>query len=266
MLALILIGLATVAIIPFIQQIQILSERFPQYLDGIVKIPGMEAYAQKFNEGLFTQLSQAGGNIIGATIGAFSGALSAILMLVFTIYILLDFDNLRKMFVEIFPKYQQEDALKTLLTIERKLGGWLRGQLALMIIIGVTTYLGLILLGINFALALAVIAGLLEIVPIVGPIISVIPAAIVGFAISPVLGFAIIGLYIIIQQLENQLIVPKVMQKAIGFNPLVTIVALMVGGKLLGLVGAILAIPFTIIIAEVIKYALTWEKRSVSTS
>ncbi len=140
--------------------------------------------------------------------------------------------------------------------IELKLGGWLRGQIILMLIIGISTYIGLTLLGVEYALALAVIAGILEIVPIIGPILSAIPALIVAFTVSPIAGFGVIGLYILIQQLENHLVVPKVMQKAVGFNPLVTIIVLMIGGNLLGLMGAILAIPIAIVVIEMIRYFL----------
>ena len=165
------------------------------------------------------------------------------------------------MFVNIFLTDEKDKIKSLLVRIENKLGAWLRGQLVLMLIIGVATYLGLILLGVDYALALAVIAGLLEIVPILGPIISAVPALIMGFVISPVTGFAVIGLYLLIQQLESNLIVPKVMQKAVGFNPLVTIIALMVGGQLMGIVGAILAVPIVIVAVEVVKF-LVKEQRS----
>ena len=130
-----------------------------------------------------------------------------------------------------------------------------------MLLIGIVTYFGLLLLGVPYPLALAVIAGLLEVIPILGPIISVIPAVIVAWSlVSPISAVGVIGLYILIQQLESNLIVPKVMQKVIGFNPLVTLIGFMIGAKLLGLTGAILAIPLTIIFIEVSKYILNIER------
>ena len=104
-------------------------------------------------------------------------------------------------------------------------------------------HVGLLALGVKYALLLAVIAGLLEIVPYIGPTLSLITAAIVGFAHSPVIGFAVIALYLVIQQLENNLLVPKIMQKVTGLNPIVSIVALLVGVKVGGLIGAVLSIP-----------------------
>ena len=123
------------------------------------------------------------------------------------------------------------------------MGEWLRGQLILGLIVGIAVYLGLLFLGVNYALLLALMAGVLEVVPYVGPIISVIPALIIGFAQSPVIGFGVVILYLIVQQLENHLLVPKVMQKVTGLNPIISILALLVGIKAGGIVGAIFSIP-----------------------
>src|SRR3989344_1952592 len=213
------VSLATVAIVPFVHQAQNLIIGFPKYLDNLSSAPGYEEYAVKFYDALINQISQTSGNIIGATIGAFSGALSTVIVLVFTVYILLDFENIRKKFIGFLPEANRDEIQNLVTRIEKKLGGWLRGQIILMLIIGVATYIGLAMLGLDFSLALAVTAGLFEIVPIIGPILSLIPAVIIGFVVSPVMGFAVIGLYLLIQQMENHLIVPKVMQRAVGLNP-----------------------------------------------
>lgn len=252
----IVIGLASVSLVPFIHQTQVLIANFPNYMKYLSEIPGAGDYISKFNDGIFSQLNQSGGSVINFTLGAFSGVLSLILIFVFTIYMLIDFKNLRLMFVDFFEDGRRDEIQRLVTKIETRLGGWLRGQIFLMLIIGLLTYVGLLALGMDYALALAVIAGLLEIVPIIGPIISLVPAAFIAFFISPVLGFGVVALYIFIQQLENNLIVPKVMQRAVGFNPLITIIALMVGGQLLGVVGAILAIPILITLYEVFKYII----------
>lgn len=252
----IVVGLASVSLVPFIHQTQILIANFPNYIKYLSEIPGAGEYVSKFNDGIFSQLNETSGSVLNFTLGAFSGVLSLILIFVFTIYMLIDFKNLRLMFVDFFEDGRREEIQRLVTKIETRLGSWLRGQIFLMFIIGLLTYIGLLVIGMDYALALAVIAGLLEIVPIIGPIISVVPAALIAFFISPVLGIGVIVLYIIVQQLENNLIVPKVMQRAVGFNPLVTIIALMVGGQLLGVVGAILAIPILITIYEVFKYVI----------
>lgn len=252
-----LAGITSIAIAPFINQIRFLGENLPQYLNAIISLPGLEQYAQQFNIAFSKSIDDAAGNFLTATIGAFSGVVSSVVVLVFTTYILIDFNGIRDVFVGLFIGEKQVEVKSLLVKIENKLGAWLRGQIVLMFIIGLVTYVGLLILGVDYALALAVIAGLLEIVPIVGPIVSSVPALIIGFVISPFTGLGVLGLYVLIQQLENNLIVPKVMQKAVGFNPLVTILVLLVGAKLLGVIGAILAVPVAIIISEVYKYLLT---------
>ncbi len=252
---LILIGVASSAIFP-LQQVSILFGNLPGYIQSLTSNPLLAGYQLQINDAIYGQLSQTTGNIIVGVVNAFSGLISLITIAIFTVYMLMDFHNLRKMFIKLFAKEYQADVNTVMKRIEVKLGGWLRGQIILMLVIGGATYLGLILLGVDYALALAIIAGVLEIVPFIGPVVAAVPALIVAFTISPLTGLGVLGLYILIQQLENSYVVPKVMQKAVGFNPLVTIIALMIGGQLLGLVGAILAIPFAIIVVEVVKYFL----------
>jgi predicted PurR-regulated permease PerM len=103
--------------------------------------------------------------------------------------------------------------------------------------------IGLYLVGVPYALILAIFAGVMEIVPYIGPIISAVPGVILGFLISPTTGFLALLVYLIAQQLENNLIVPQVMKKAVGLNPVTTIIALLVGLRLGGVMGSILAIP-----------------------
>ena len=104
---------------------------------------------------------------------------------------------------------------------------------------------------------MAVVAGILEVVPVIGPIISAIPAILVALTLSPVLAGGVTSMYFVIQQLENHVIVPQVMKKAVGLNPLLVILAVAVGGRLLGFGGALLAVPITvvlqIIVGEVLK-------------
>ena len=140
--------------------------------------------------------------------------------------------------------------------IERRLGSWFIGQITLGVSIGIATYIGLNLLGIEFALSLAIIAGLLEIVPIIGPIISAVPAVLIALTTSPVLAVIVIALFFIIQQLENNILVPMVMRKALGLPPLVTIIALMIGGRLAGVSGMVLAVPIVVISQLVIRELL----------
>lgn len=127
--------------------------------------------------------------------------------------------------------------------VEVTLGAWLRGQVLLMIIIGLASLAGLLLLGVPYAPALAVIAGLTEAIPVVGPILGGIPAVLVALTVSGETALLVAGWYIIVQQLEGHVLVPRVMQRTVGLNPLLVIVALVVGGLLNGVLGALLAVP-----------------------
>ncbi len=127
--------------------------------------------------------------------------------------------------------------------IEQTLGAYVRGQFILVILIGIASFAGLLLIRVPYALALAVVAGLTEVIPVVGPILGAVPAVLIAFAESPTKGLLVIGWYILIQQLEANVLVPKVMESNVGLNPLVVIVAIVAGGTLNGVLGALLAIP-----------------------
>jgi predicted PurR-regulated permease PerM len=106
-------------------------------------------------------------------------------------------------------------------------------------------------MGIPYALPLAILAGVLEIIPLLGPIISAVPIALIGFGISPVIGFAVIALSFSVQQIENYLLVPKIMEKSVGVSPIITLLALAIGARFAGVVGAIISIP-TVIMLQVL--------------
>ena len=152
---------------------------------------------------------------------------------------------------------RQERVKGLIIQIEEKLGGWFRGQFFLSLVIGTLSYIGLLILGVPYALPLAVVAGVMEVVPVIGPIISAIPSILIALTISPLLGLAVAVMYFVIQQLENHLIVPQVMKRAVGINPLFVILAIAVGSRLLGFAGALLAVPIAvviqIIVAEIIE-------------
>jgi len=130
--------------------------------------------------------------------------------------------------------------------------------LLLMIVVGVLVYLGLFALGVEYALPLAVIAGLFEVIPTIGPVLSAIPALLVGFGTSFSLGVWVLVLYIVVQQLENSLIVPNVMGRAVGYSPLTTLLIVFAGAQLFGIGGAVLSIPAAIFLTILGKDLLSW--------
>ncbi len=124
-----------------------------------------------------------------------------------------------------------------------RLGAWLRGELMLMGMIFLLTYIALSLIGVPYALILALLAGALEVIPFMGPLFSAVPAVLLALALSPLHAIVVIGAYVLIQGIEGQVLVPKVMQHATGMNPLLSLLAVLIGWTLGGVPGAILAIP-----------------------
>lgn len=246
-LAVIFIG--TVSFTPVVTQTEKLIQTLPQLIDNL----SGQSYGQRVFESLFNQATSTTGNVVRVTLDIFANILLIFTVLVFTFYLLLDFDNLTHRFVKLLPIKHQEKARSTILEIENRLGSWLRGQLTLMLIVGTADFVGLSLLRIDYALPLGLIGGLLEIVPMFGPILSMALALTVGFATSFVSGLGVLTLYIFVQQIENNIIVPKVMQRAVGFDPLVIILVLLIGGKLLGIVGALLAVPLSLMVFIIVK-------------
>lgn len=205
---------------------------------------------------LQSELSHVSKNIFSITLAVFDNLLTIIFLLVLTFYLLLERESLENKVAAFF--IGRDDMVKRLIIkIEDKLGAWFRGQLLLSLIIGVLSYIGLLIFNIPYALPLAVIAGVLEVVPVIGPIISALPAIGIALTISPVLSLAVAAMFFIIQQLENNLIVPQVMKRAVGLNPLVVILAIAIGSRLLGFVGALLAVPIAVVLqivaAEIIE-------------
>ncbi len=201
--------------------------------------------------------------IVKFAVGAFNNVIAIFTFMVIVFYLIMERKNLRKYLTFLFGKGDKEKHAEAFIgKLEHKLGSWMRGQLALMIIVGLSSYIGLTFLGVEFAVPLAFIAGLLEIMPNIGPTVAMVPAVLVALGTSPLLGGAVFALYFLIQQLENNLIVPKVMSKAVGLSPLVIILALLIGYRVAGISGAVLSVPTVLLLEIVINdlYHLHYKK------
>lgn len=243
---------------PLLDQTARLINHIPGYVSDVVRF--MQLDPAVINIGLLKeQIAPLSGNILRLTINIFNNILALISFLVITFYMFLERHSIERVVVTFLNRKQKEQVVRLLTKIEDKLGAWSRGELVLMTIIGVLTYFGLALLGVPFALPLAVFAGLLEIVPVIGPIVAAVPAFLVGLTTSPLLALAVTALYFIIQQIENHLLVPKVMERAVGLPPLVTILAISIGAKLMGVLGALLAVP-VLVVGVVIVQDILQEK------
>jgi len=183
------------------------------------------------------------GSVFSTVKGVVGGVVATFIVMVLAYYMVVEEEKVRKYFKSLAPIEYQPYVGHLMKKMQKKMGEWLRGQLILAFVVGTLIYIGLSILGVNYALLLALLAGILEVVPYVGPVISLVPALIIGFASSPIIGVAVVLLYVLVQQIENHLLVPKIMQTVTGLNPIISILALLIGIKVAGLVGAILSIP-----------------------
>ncbi len=251
------LGLSLAAIIPpFVDQTISLVDRVSFYLRGL----GVLEIDPNFLTSQISQLGALSANFLKIVVEFFSNLINVVFLAVVSFYLLLERKNLKHYLLILFWKSGEERAENFVAKIEKELGGWVRGEAILMTIIGVLTYIGLRILGIEYALPLAILAGIFEVVPNIGPVISAVPGILIGLTISPLMALAVFALYFLIQQLENTIIVPKVMEKAVGVNPLVVILSLAIGFKLLGVIGAILAVPIVLVLKTIASETSVLEK------
>jgi len=278
---LLIVEILALTLTPLVNEIMRLIQDFPQLaaqLDDQLKRLG-EIYQRleipleirQWIDSIIASIGQGGGGgapvdpsfllplITGA--GTLLSAIFAYFILpVWVAYILKDKATLVSQFDTALPETWRFDTWAVIKTVERDFGQWVRGQLLLGLAVGVATFIGLLVLSRFFpvfgqyAVLLSVIAGLFELVPIIGPIISAVPAVLLGATESPAAIVAAIGLYFIVQQTENNFLVPKIQGNAVQLHPAVVVFAIIIGGSLAGLLGAILALPMTAAFRDVVRY------------
>jgi len=228
---------------PLVEQTANFASTLPAYLDTF-NIPAFlqEGATREITVFIGTMPSQ----ILRIGISAFSNVINIFTVLTFSFYLLLARQKLGGQLKSFFGSKKAQEIEVSVNEMEKKLGGWARGQLMLMFLVGLATFVGLKILGFPFVLPLSLLAGLLEIVPVLGPVLAAIPAIIIGLSISPLIGLAAVALSFLIQQLEANILVPKVMEKSLGLSPIITLLAIIIGLKTGSIVGALLSIPVVI--------------------
>jgi len=251
----VLIGLIIPTLSFLITQLESFLLGFPFYFDQAARALRLNVDSSNVSRFISSEFDTIGQNAVALTGQVFGGLFSLLTIFVVSFYLLMERERIRNGLASLFPTYEK-DIRSTLEQIDEKLGAWVRGQIALSVTIGLLSWIALTALGINYALPLAILAGILEIVPTIGPIIAAIPAIIVALSISPTTAIFVTLAYVIIQTLENNFIVPKIMQKAVGLNPVIVIVAVTIGAKLMGVVGALLAVPFISFLVIMIRSSM----------
>jgi predicted PurR-regulated permease PerM len=259
-----LIAVASMIIPAVVMQARDLAREFPQLLHqaqqwlidhGVLtrEISAQEAVQSASVSGAQDYL----GFVANAVLGVIGGVFGVITVLVLAFYLLVDSSSLILVFLRLFPREKRPQVNDACRRVTNKISAWLGGQLLLAGIIGSTAALGLFLMGVPFFWVLALIAAIGEMIPIVGPILSAIPAVAVALSVSPTLALGVIIFFVGQQQLENHLLVPKIMQRQVGISPVFVIIALLIGGSLLGVMGAILAVPTAAILQVLFEETLS---------
>jgi predicted PurR-regulated permease PerM len=191
---------------------------------------------------------------------------SIIATLILTFYFVYDYERLLNLFLNVFP-YREKTKLKGLLQeVEKVTGQYIRGNLIISCITTFVIFVGLLVLRVPFALPLALFAGITDLLPLVGSALGAIPALLVAFGISPVLGFCVLVLHLVYQQVENAVICPAIYNKALNLYPALGFLAVLVGASLFGMLGAFLALPVAASIPAMVSYHENYKQRHQASS
>jgi predicted PurR-regulated permease PerM len=259
----VLVGIGFLVVPPLVHQAQQLWGALPEMFERAQEFLLQKGLLQErltIQEAMQRAPVSKGGDAVTTVFGAIAGVVGGLFgfltILILTFYLLVEADRLRASLLRLFSpgRRARVDAVSRDITL--KVSAWLGGQLVLGAIIGSSSALGLWLIGVPFFYVLALISGVGELIPVVGPILSSVPAVLVATTVSLKAALFVIIFFIVQQQFENHVLVPKVMARQVGVNAVTVIVSLLIGGKLLGIVGAILAVP-TAAILQVLFSELT---------
>lgn len=211
-----------------------LSETFIQYIEELTRqIPG-------HIQGLLRTLTSISMKII-------SQAWIALALVFLVFYLVQDMEKAKKNLTLLFPMIYHEEVARILAIIDQKVGAYIRGTLVKSLLVVMLTWLGLTILGVPFALMLGLLAGLLNIILYIGPVMAAVPALLLSLAPGTPSFFFVLTLYILVQALDAFVFTPILLGKAVDISPLTVIVVILIGGQLMGILGIILAIPLTAI-------------------
>lgn len=251
-----LLGLLIYSIAPiFVEEIQQFTKLFPQYFEkfapplkglGLEAFESFEAFTLSFQE----WLNQASGSILSAVASVFGGIFATIAIFILAIFLSLEEKGVERMIKTLAPKRQEQEVLNLWNSCQSKVSAWFGVRLLACLFVGLMSYIALWLFGINYPFVLALFAGVADIIPIIGPIMAGVVIALIAALDSPGIAILILIVFIIIQQIEGNILTPILTKRFIGLPPALVLIALMVGGSFWGILGAVLAIPLVGIVFE----------------
>lgn len=243
---------------PLVNEALDFSKMLPQYLEKIQLTSVHSTFTESEGDSLLTQLLKlqdvlktSSASVFSAANTIFGGVMSFILIVVLSFYIAVQDKGLDSFLRLITPMRHQGYLLDLWRRAQIKIGRWLQGQLLLSLLVGVLVYVGLLLLGVKYALLLGIVAAVFELIPVFGSILAAIPAVVLAFIDSgTTLALLVIVLYTVINQVQGNIVYPMVVQKVLGVPPLVIILAIIAGAQLAGFLGILIAVPVAAAIQE----------------
>jgi predicted PurR-regulated permease PerM len=254
---------------PLVSQAADLWTQLPEYLDRVQTFlidRGFLTHTITLEEAV-RRAPGSPRSAVGTVASAFTWTVTTMLgvltVVVLTFYLLVESNALLAGFVRLFPRDTRPRVVEASRKVSAKVSAWLNGQLILAATIGVTGAVALYFLGVPYFYVLALIAGVGEMVPVIGPVLSAVPAILVALTVSPRTALLVAIFWVAQQQVENHLLVPRIMARQVGVSPVVVVVALLVGGSLLGILGAVLAVPTAAILQVVVQELLDERDRQL---
>ena len=239
-----------------LDQFRDFTENYPVYFGKLEEaagtvtfLPGLSANTHDLLIQLTEQIPSFS-TLISYASSIFGGLVSLVMILVISFYLALSKNALDNFLKSILPPKFEAYTHELLIRAQKKMGRWLQAQILLSFIMAAITGIGLWILGVKYAFLIAVIVGVLEIVPFVGPIVAAVVATLIALSQSAVLGIWTLVFFIVAQQLEGHILVPLLIKKLVGLNPVAVILALLIGAKLGGLLGILLAVPLAAVVDE----------------
>lgn len=249
-----IVGFALAIVPPLVKQVTSFATDFPTYVQDLaennprikefVEENQIQSKLQDAVGGIPTVIGSSFGSVLGVAGSVLSALFNALTVLVLTIYFLLSLSRIRAGSLRLVPKSKRARVGELMDPILEKIGGYIAGQITVALIASILSFIFLAVTGVPFPVALALWVAIAALIPLVGATLGAIPAVIVAFFDSTGLGIATLVFFLVYQQVENYVIAPRVMTKAVDVSPAAVLLAALIGGSLLGFVGALMAIPF----------------------
>lgn len=257
-------------LIPFVILITVTSLTFTNQYPQVVSM--LMPLLQRFNItpdfianiNVFGYIQGNFGVLVDSTKSAALAILSVLTTLFLAYYFIFDAERLFKLFVELFVPSQQKNIKNLFQEIGSVIGQYVRGNLFISLICILIIYAGLAILKIPFALPIAIFTGIMDLLPVVGPVLGAIPALVLGFLISPITGILVLVLYLVYKEFEDGILGPAIYNKALNLSAALIFLSVVIGAGVFGVVGAFLALPVAASIPVIIRYKENFMRKEES--